>query len=137
MSVMVFDCNLNKKGSINVKINFKISLIIISVVSIFWPNSIWWYIIFVLRQRIICINIKSNLWIEKCLCKKTVPNVRQRACCYFFQRCRNYRRINNSHIVKLIPASDDPITIVMEFCTFSFTPFNRDATVNSLDESLS
>ena len=26
---------------------------------------------------------------------------------------------------------------MMEFCTFSFTPFNRDATVNSLDEFLS
>ena len=26
---------------------------------------------------------------------------------------------------------------MMEFCAFSFTPFNRDATVNSLDEFLS
>ena len=33
--------------------------------------------------------------------------------------------------------SDNPITIMMEFYAFSFTPFNRDATVNSLDEFLS
>ena len=87
-----FDCNLNKKGSINVKFDFKISLIIISAVSVFWPNSVWWSIILVLRQRIICIDIQSNLWIENCLCKKTAPNVRERAFCYFFQRSRNYTK---------------------------------------------
>ena len=47
------------------------------------------------------------------------------------------QRINNSHVVKLRAVSDNPITIMMEFCAFSFTPFNRDATVNSLDEFLS
>ena len=33
--------------------------------------------------------------------------------------------------------SDNPITIMMEFCAFSFTSFNWDAIVNSLDEFLS
>ena len=37
----------------------------------------------------------------------------------------------------LIAVSGSSITIMMEFCAFSFTPFNRDATVNSLDEFLS
>ena len=37
----------------------------------------------------------------------------------------------------MIAVSDNPITIMIEFGTFSFTPFNRDATVNSLDEFLS
>ena len=84
-----FNCYLNKKWSINVKIDFKISLIMISAVSMFRPNSVGWYIIFVLRQRIIYIDMQSNLWIEKCLCKETAPNVRQRTCCYFFQKSRN------------------------------------------------
>ena len=38
-----FDCNLNKKGSINFKFDSKISLIIISAVSMFWLNLVWWY----------------------------------------------------------------------------------------------
>ena len=79
-----FDCNLNKKGSINVKFDFKISLIIISAVSVFWPNSVWWSIILVLRQRIICIDIQSNLWIEN-VCVKTAPIFRQRTFTYYDQ----------------------------------------------------
>ena len=47
------------------------------------------------------------------------------------------QRTNNSHVVKLIAVSDNSVTIMMEFCAFSFTPFNRDVTVNSLDEFLS
>ena len=46
------------------------------------------------------------------------------------------QRINNRHVVKLIAVLDNPITVMMEFCAFSFTPFNRDTTVNSLDEFL-
>ena len=49
----------------------------------------------------------------------------------------NIQRINNSHVVKLIPVSDNPMTTMMEICAFSFTPFSRDATVNSFDEFLS
>ena len=33
--------------------------------------------------------------------------------------------------------SDKPIKIIIEFCAFSFTPFNRHAIVNSLDDLLS
>ena len=91
--------------------------------------------IFVLRQRIICIDIQIDLLIEKCVCKITAPNVRQRTCCY--KEAEIIQRINNSHVVKLIAVSSNSITIMMEFCAFSFTPFNRDTTVNSLDEFLS
>ena len=46
------------------------------------------------------------------------------------------QKINNIHVAKLIAVSDNPITVMMEFCAFSFTPFSRDATVNSLDNFL-
>ena len=55
----------------------------------------------------------------------------------FYKEAEIIIRINNSHVVKLIAVSDNHITIMMEFCNFLFTPFNRDATVNSLDEFLS
>ena len=55
----------------------------------------------------------------------------------FFKEAEIIQRINNSHVVKLMAVSDNPITIMMEYCAFSLTPFNRDATVNSLHEFLS
>ena len=92
---------------------------------------------FVLRQGIICIDIQSNLWIQKCLSKKTAANVRQRNVRTFSKEEEIIQTINNRHVVKLIAVSDNPITIMMEFCAFSFTLFNQNATVNSLDDFFS
>ena len=92
---------------------------------------------FVLRQGIICIDIQSNLWIQKCLSKKTAANVRQRNVGTFSKEEEIIQTINNRHVVKLIAVSDNPITIMMETCAFSFTSFNRDDTINSLDKFLS
>ena len=52
----------------------------------------------------------------------------------FSKEAEIIQRINDKQVVKLIAVSDNPITIMMEFCAFSFTPFNRDAIVNSLDD---
>ena len=84
-----FDCNLNKKGSINVKFDFKINLIIISVVSLFWPNSIWWYIInyLFLGKRSFASTYKE-MYESKNVCVKKL----QRTCCYFSERRRNYTK---------------------------------------------
>ena len=69
--------------------------------------------------------------------KKLHPTLDKEHVATFSKEAEIIQRINNSHVVKLIAVSDNPITIMIEFCTFSFTPFNRDATVNSLDEFLS
>ena len=69
--------------------------------------------------------------------KRLHPTLDKEHVATFSKEAEIIQRINNSHAVKLIAVSDNPITIMMEFCAFSFTPFNRDATVNSLDEFLS
>ena len=69
--------------------------------------------------------------------KRLYPTLDKENVATFSKEAEIIQRINNSHAVKLIAVSDNPITIMMEFCAFSFTPFNRDATVNSLDEFLS
>ena len=69
--------------------------------------------------------------------KKLHPTLDKEHVATFSKEAEIIQRINNSHAVKLIAVSDNPITIMMEFCALSFTPFNRDATVNSLDEFLS
>ena len=69
--------------------------------------------------------------------KKSDPTLDKEHVATFSKKAEIIQRINNRHVVKLIAVSDNPITIMMEFCAFSFTPFNRDATVNSLDEFLS
>ena len=75
---------------------------------------------------------------SKIVCvKKLHPTLEKEHFATFSKEAEIIQRINNSHVVKLIAVSDNPITIMMEFCAFSFTPFNRDATVNSLDEFLS
>ena len=55
----------------------------------------------------------------------------------FYKEAEIIQRINNRHVVKLIAVSDNPITIMMEFCAFSFMPVNRNTTVDSLDEFFS
>ena len=69
--------------------------------------------------------------------KKLHPTLDKEHVGTFSKEAEVIQRINNNHVVKLIPVSDNPMTIMMEICAFSFTPFNRDATVNSLDEFLS
>ena len=75
---------------------------------------------------------------SKNVCVKTLhPTLDKENVANFSKEAEILQRINISHVVKLIAVSDNPITIMMEFCAFSFTPFNRDATFNSLDEYLS
>ena len=69
--------------------------------------------------------------------KKLDPTLDKEHVATFSKEAEIIQRINNSHVVKLIAVSDNPITIMMEFCAFSFTPFNRDAAANSLDTFLS
>ena len=69
--------------------------------------------------------------------KKSDPTLDKEHVATFSKKAEIIQRINNRHVVKLIAVSDNPITIMMEFYAFSFTPFNRDATANSLDEFLS
>ena len=75
---------------------------------------------------------------SKNVCVKNLhPTLDKEHVANFSKEAEILETINNSHVVKLIAVSDNPITIMMEFCALSFTPFNRDATVNSLDEFLS
>ena len=93
--------------------------------------------IFVLRQRIFCIDYKGTDK-SKNVCVKTLhPTLDKEHVATFSKEAEIIQRTNNRHVVKLIAVSDNPITTVMEFCVFSFTQFDRDATVNSLDEFLS
>ena len=71
-----------------------------------------------------------------CVKKKLDPTLDKEHVTTFSKEAEIIQRINNRHVVKLIAVSDNPITVMMEFCAFSFTPFNRDTTVNSLDEFL-
>ena len=45
--------------------------------------------------------------------------------------------IDCAHIVELISVSDDPMAVMLEYCEFSFRTFNRENSVNSLDQFLS
>ena len=45
--------------------------------------------------------------------------------------------MKHPYLVKFFGVSDNPIAIMMEFCAFSFKPFQKDAVVNSLEEFLS
>ena len=75
---------------------------------------------------------------SKNVCVKTLlPTLDKEHVATFSKEAEIIQRTNNRHVVKLIAVSDNPITIMMEFCVFSFTQFDRDATVNSLDEFLS
>ncbi len=47
------------------------------------------------------------------------------------------KQIDCANIVKLISVSDDPMAVMLEYCEFSFKPFNRESSVNSLDQFLS
>ena len=69
--------------------------------------------------------------------KKLDPTLDKEHVATFSKEAEIIQRINNSHAVKLIAVSDNPITIMMEFCAFSFTLFNQNATVNSLDDFFS
>ena len=73
---------------------------------------------------------------ENVYVKKLHPTLDKEHVATFSKEAEIIQKINNIPVVKLLTVSDDPITIMMEFCAFSFTPFNRDATVNSLDEFL-
>ena len=42
----------------------------------------------------------------------------------------------HENIVSLIAVSEDPVSIMMEYCVFSFTPFQRIEKFNSLDQLL-
>ena len=83
-------------------------------------------------------SIYKAIYESKNVCvKKLYPTLGKENVATFSKEAEIIQRINNSHVVKLIAVSENPITIMMEFCAFSFTPFSRDATVNSLDEFLS
>ena len=69
--------------------------------------------------------------------KKLHPTLDNEHVATFSKEGEIIQNINKKHVVKLIAVSDNLIVIMMEFCAFSFTPLNRDATVNSLDEFLS
>ena len=69
--------------------------------------------------------------------KKSDPTLDKEHVATFSKKAEIIQRINNRHVVKLIAVSDNPITIMMETCAFSFTSFNRDDTINSLDKFLS
>ena len=45
-------------------------------------------------------------------------------------------KIHRENIVSLIGVSEDPVAIMMEYCVFSFTPFQRIEKFNSLDQLL-
>ena len=75
---------------------------------------------------------------SKNVCVKNLhPTLDKEHVANFSKEAEILETINNSHVVKLIAVSDNPITIMMEFCAFSFTLFNQNATVNSLDDFFS
>ena len=81
---------------------------------------------------------RHTIYESKNLCVvKLHPTLDKEHVATFSKEAESIQRINNRHVVKLTAVSDHPITILMEFCAFSFTPFNRNATVNSLDEFFS
>ena len=45
-------------------------------------------------------------------------------------------KIHHENIVSLICVNEDPVAIMMEYCVFSFTPFQRIEKFNSLDQLL-
>ena len=45
-------------------------------------------------------------------------------------------KIHHENIVSLTGVSEDPVAIMMEYCVFSFTPFQRIEKFNSLDQLL-
>ena len=45
-------------------------------------------------------------------------------------------KIRHENIVSLIAVSDDPVSIMLEYCAFSFTPFQRIEKFNSLVQLL-
>ena len=45
-------------------------------------------------------------------------------------------KIRHENIVSLIAVSEDPVSIMMEYCVFSFTLFQRIEKFNSLDQLL-
>ena len=45
-------------------------------------------------------------------------------------------KIRHENIVSLIAVSEDPVSIMMEYCVFSFTPFQRIEKFSSLDQLL-
>ena len=45
-------------------------------------------------------------------------------------------KIRYENIVSLIAVSEDPVSIMMEYCVFSFTPFQRIEKFNSLEQLL-
>ena len=98
-----FDCNLNKKGSINVKFDFKINLIIISVVSLFWPNSIWWYIInyLFLGKRSFASTYKEMYESKNVCVKKLHPTLDKEHVATFPKEGEIIQNINKKHVVKL------------------------------------
>ena len=80
----------------------------------------------------------KTIYDSKNLCViKLHPTLDKEHVATFSKEAEIIQRINNRHVVKLTAVSDHPITIFMEFCAFSFTPFNWNATVNSLDEFFS
>ena len=42
-------------------------------------------------------------------------------------------KIRHENIVLLIPVCEDPVSIIMEYCVFSFTPFQRIEKFSALD----
>lgn len=44
--------------------------------------------------------------------------------------------INHENIVSLISVSEKPVSIMMEYCSFTLLPFERDESFNSLDQLL-
>ena len=68
--------------------------------------------------------------------KKLHPTLHKEHVATFPKEEEITQNINKKYIAKLIAVSDNPIAIMMEFCASSFTPLNRDATVNSSDEFL-
>ena len=79
----------------------------------------------------------KHFYESKNVCVKRLhPTLDKENVATFSKEAEIMQKINNIHVVKLIAVSDNPITTMIEFCAFSFTPFSRDATVNSLDEFL-
>ena len=54
----------------------------------------------------------------------------------FLKEAKLLSEISHPNIVKLLAVNDEPISIMMEYCEFSFQPFDRNESVSSLNKLL-
>ena len=80
--------------------------------------------------------VMEGLYKEKVVFVKKVKSQSSYVRDIFAKEALLMSKIRHENIVSLIAVSEDPVSIMMEYCVFSCTPFHRTEKFNSSDQLL-